>query len=293
MKIHFHIITVSYNSGNRIMQTLDSIYKQDYWDYDVIIEDSESTDGSIEALADKVRDNTHIFVKKDKGIYDGMNLALSHIEDIKSSTGKSEATEDTTVEGYLEYVLFLNCGDVLHDKQVLGAVADAIEADILASAGDSERPHIYYGDQYNLKTDSKVSSVRKINEFALYRNVPCHQVCFYDMALFDIRAYDTAYKVRADYEHFLYCIYDRNAATIHMDMIVSAYEGGGYSESGEGRSISAAEHIEITDRYMGKRARRYRMIITLTGGRIRTRLAEDPRTAALYNRIKTGIYRKK
>ena len=104
MKIHFHIITVSYNSGNRIMQTLDSIYKQDYWDYDVIIEDSESTDGSIEALADKVRDNTHIFVKKDKGIYDGMNLALSHIEDIKAYTGKSGATEDTTVEGYLEYV---------------------------------------------------------------------------------------------------------------------------------------------------------------------------------------------
>ena len=293
MKIHFHIITVSYNSGNRIMQTLDSIYKQDYWDYDVIIEDSESTDGSIEALADKVRDNTHIFVKKDKGIYDGMNLALSHIEDIKGSTGKLGATEDTTVERYLEYVLFLNCGDVLNDKQVLGAVADAIEADISASAGDSERPHIYYGDQYNLKTDSKVSSVRKINEFALYRNVPCHQVCFYDRSLFADRAYNTEYKVRADYEHFLYCMYKKDAVARYIDVVISDYEGGGYSESEDSKKISAAEHKKITDMYMGSKARKYKLILTLTGAGLRTKIAENPRTAGIYNKIKTLIYRSK
>ena len=292
MKIQFHIITVSYNSGDKLIQTLNSIYKQDYWDYDVIIEDSESTDGSIEALKDILRDNTHIFVAKDKGIYDGMNLALSRIDEIKGAYGKSEATDDTACEESAEYVLFLNCGDVLHDKQVLGAVADAIEADIKESSTDSNRPHIYYGDQYNLKTESKVSSVRKINEFALYRNVPCHQVCFYEKSLFTDRAYNTEYKVRADYEHFLYCVYKQNAEASYIDVVISDYEGGGYSESKENKKISAVEHKKITDMYMGRRANKYKMILTLTGAGLRTRLAENQRTAGIYNKIKTMIYRR-
>ncbi len=290
MKIHFHIITVSFNSGDRIRQTLESIYKQDYWDYDVIIEDSESTDGSIDALTDIVRDNTHMFVKKDKGIYDGMNLALSRIEELNGNTGKLGATEGKVNEDYYEYVLFLNCGDILHDKQVLGEVADAIEADITKSVGDGDRPHIYYGDQYNTKTGSKVSSVRKINEFALYRNVPCHQVCFYDKSLFADRAYNTGYKVRADYEHFLYCIYKKNATTEYMDVVISDYEGGGYSENGVNKKISAAEHKQITDMYMGSRARKYKLILTLTGAGLRTKLAENPKSAGIYNKIKTMIY---
>lgn len=292
MKIHFHIITVSFNSGDRIKQTLESIYKQDYWDYDVIIEDSESTDGSIDALEGTIRDNTHIFVKKDKGIYDGMNLALSRIEELNGNTDKLKATEGKASVDHSEYVLFLNCGDVLHDKQVLGAVADAIEADITGSSSDGDKPHIYYGDQYNLMTDSKVSSVRKINEFALYRNVPCHQVCFYDKSLFADRAYNTEYKVRADYEHFLYCIYKKNAAAVYMDVVISDYEGGGYSENEANKKISAAEHKQITDMYMGSRAYKYKLILTLTGAGLRTKLAENPKSAGVYNKIKTLIYRR-
>ena len=41
-----------------------------------------------------------------------------------------------------------------------------------------------------------------MNDFACYRNVPCHQVCFYDAGLFAERGYDTDFRVRADYEHF-------------------------------------------------------------------------------------------
>ena len=283
--IHFYIIVVSYNPGDRLRRTLESICSQDYWDYDVIIEDSESTDGSLSGLKEegffdeaRRQERIHIHVEKDKGIYDGMNRALDRMRDMQEGTSHED--------GGLSYVIFLNCGDAFHDRQVLGMIADSVTEEAYAA------PYIYYGDQYNMLTSSVVSSNRKLNEFALFRNVPCHQVCFYDRRLFAVRGYDISYRVRADYEHFLYCIYEAGAKTQYVDCIVSDYEGGGYSESEEGREISAAEHRRITDRYMGSRAGRYRLRLILTGAGIRTRLAESRRFSGAYNRIKSLIYRR-
>lgn len=284
MSIHFYIIVVSFNPGDRLKSTLDSIYTQDYWDYDVIIKDAGSDDGSLTSLQasgyfDKqfVKERSSVYSLPDNGIYDGMNRALEYID----------RTESTDRE---DYVIFLNCGDRFYDKQTLGKVADFIDG-YISGGKDTSRMKIFYGDQYNDSTSSVVSSAPKINEFALFRNVPCHQVCFYDAGLFADRAYDTGYRVRADYEHFLYCIYKKNAVAVHMKDIISRYEGGGYSESKEGKAISAKEHREITDRYMGKKAAGYRMIMRLSGAGLRTRLAEDPKYSGLYNKIKSFIYK--
>ncbi len=284
MRVHFHIIVVSYNPGERLRATLESIYAQDYRDYDVIIEDSESDDGSLTGLRDEgyfdhplKNDRTEIFVTKDGGIYDGMNLALARLSDhVKIGPDKEVR----------EYVLFLNCGDRLHDKQVLGVIADR------AMEQTQDGLKIYYGDQYDLLRGSVVSSNRRLNEFGLYRNIPCHQVCFYDLRLFDERGYDVGYRVRADYEHFLYCIYRRLAQAEYTDVIVSDYEGGGYSESDEGRALSEEEHRRITHDYMGKRADRYRMRLILTGAALRTKLANSERFSGAYNKVKSLIYRR-
>ncbi|MCR5398755.1 MAG: glycosyltransferase [Lachnospiraceae bacterium] len=283
MKVHFDIIVVNFNSGEGLKSTLTSIYEQDYWDYDVFIKDAESADESLNGLtkagffADEHRSTrTHIYTDKDGGIYDGMNRALSHLKEEKGL-------------GHAQYVIFLNSGDRFYDRQVLGKAADVIEE----KAHDANRPHIFYGDQYNDATKTAVTSAPKLNEFALFRNVPCHQVCFYDSTLFEDRGYDTKYRVRADYEHFLYCVYEKMALTVHMDITVSEYEGGGFSETKNGKNISAEEHKEITDRYMGERALRYRLIMAMTGAGLRTRIAENPRFAGVYNRIKTGIYKRR
>ena len=253
-------------AGAKLTATLNSILAQDYRDYEVIIKDGGSKDGSVEALYEsgilKDRDNVHIFVEKDMGIYDAMNQALSHING--------------------SYVQFLNCGDCYHDEYVLSSLAKELVY--------HEYPHIIYGDQYNLLQKSKVTSNPKLDEYALFRNVPCHQVCFYDSRLFEKRGYLTKYSVRADYEHFLYCIYEEKAVAKHTDIIVCDYEGGGYSETGPNRKKSALQHREITEHYMGERAGRYRRRILLSGGPIRTALANSSLTAGIYNSIKSRIY---
>lgn len=210
------------------------------------------------------KDYVHIYVNPDKSIYDGMNQALEHI----SGT----------------YVQFLNCGDIYYDEHVLSSVANSLK--------EYDEPHIIYGDQYNIQQQSVVTSNPKLDEYALFRNVPCHQVCFYDSRLFEDRAYNIKYTVRADYEHFLYCVYERKAQCEHVNHIICRYEGGGYSETKENRKKSASQHLEITQYYMGSRASKYRRKIILTGGPVRTMLAQSPLTAGLYNRIKTLIYKR-
>ena len=68
-------------------------------------------------------------------------------------------------------------------------------------------PAVFYGNQFNRIQGSMITSAPRINDFTCYRNVPCHQVCFYSTGLFKERAFKVRYTVRADYEHFLYSVF--------------------------------------------------------------------------------------
>lgn len=271
--ISFSIVIVCLNSGKKLMPTIESVLSQQYGNFEIIIKDGISIDGSLDRLPKDSR--IRLYKQTDKGIYDAMNQALPYI------TG--------------QYVLFLNCGDLFHDNQVLARMAEAIaeKLDKENRPSQKEKTRIFYGDQYNLKQQSVVSSAPEMDDLACFRNVPCHQVCFYDARLFSERGYDIRYRVRGDYEHFLYCIYARRAEAVHVDVLVADYEGGGFSETKENRKCSAKEHKEITKKYLGTaKTLKYRAIMALTLAPLRTRLAEDERYAAKYNEIKTAVYKR-
>ena len=297
-KPFFSIVVVSLNPGERLKNTLDSILKQTYTDYEVILKDGGSTDGSLQELIDAGyfinKNQIKIIQKKDKGIYDGMNQAVSEV------SGR--------------YVQFLNCGDYFYSDTVLEEVARFIiedrkesltntkgsdefevkkqEAVSFAIEAMQSPVKIYYGNQYNQVQDSIIFSAPAINDFTCYRNVPCHQVCFYDYRLFENRAYDLKYKVRADYEHFLYSIYEEKAEGKSMPIVIASYEGGGFSETKENRKKSAMEHAEITKKYLGAtKSFKYRLIMWLTLAPVRTWIAENPALSGMYNGVKTGIYK--
>jgi len=277
----FSIIVVSLNPGERLKQTLNSILEQTFTDYEVIIKDGGSKDGSLDFLKEEKVLERHsqirLFTQPDKSIYDGMNQAVSYAK------GK--------------YVQFLNCGDLFFDKNVLEKTAEYILNQEKTDVDSSKQtallaPAIFYGNQYNLLQNSIVTSAPQINDFTCYRNVPCHQVCFYDKRLFEKRAYLPQYTVRADYEHFLYCIYEERARAFSMPVTVCMYEGGGYSETKENRKKSAMQHKEITTKYLGKKAVKYRLIMILTLSGVRRKIAENPRLSKFYNAVKSMVYRR-
>lgn len=274
----FSIIVVALNPGEKLKETLDSIKMQEYKDYEVIIKDGGSQDGVLEELGMSGYfgdfPSVNIVREKDSSIYDGMNQAVTHV------TGK--------------YVEFLNCGDRFYDEKVLGNVAEFIaKAEQKEAAEMLQLPVIYYGNQYNRLQSSVITSAPQINDFTCYRNVPCHQVCFYSADLFTERAFKPEYTVRADYEHFLYSVYEEKAKTYAMPYIICFYEGGGYSETKENRKKSALQHKEITKKYLGKKAYAYRLVMILSMAGVRTMIAENPVLAKPYNALKTLVYKNK
>lgn len=264
----FSIIVVALNAGDKLIETIQSIEAQTFTDYEVVVKDGGSKDGSIDMLREylsgkpEFSHRVNIFEQPDKSIYEGMNQAVSH------STG--------------EYFYFLNCGDYFYSNETLFEVSCHVNGE----------KNIFYGDIFDALRDERVTSNPKIDSFACYRNVPCHQSCFYHRDLFSNRGYEPKYRVRADYEHFLWCFFIEKIRPVHMDVIIASYEGAGFSETSENKKKSKTEHKEITKKYMsGFELFKYKTILLLTLQPLRTFMAESKTFSGFYNGIKRGIYK--
>lgn len=255
----FSIIVVALNAGEKLKETVDSVLSQTFGDYEIVVKDGGSRDGSVETLPSDER--IRVFVEKDTGIYDAMNQAVAKVKG--------------------EYVLFLNCGDSFYDETVLEQAAECIEKN------QGKAPLVVYGDTYGAKNNVLIAAPGKIDGFTCYRNIPCHQSCFYEAKLCREKPYEPKYRIRADYEHFLWCFYKAKARMVHMGGVVASYEGGGYSESKENRKRDKEEHRLITEQYMeAKELAKYRRTMMLTLAPVRSFLAENKLTSGLYHWLK-------
>lgn len=254
----FSILVVSLNPGIKLKETVESVLCQSFGDYEILIKDGLSTDGCLEQIP--ADDRIRILKQKDASIYDAMNQAV-------------EAAKG-------EYFLFLNCGDLLYDEMVLHKVAAAV---------DGQGVDILYGDLERRDVPGRITAPSEITDFVCYRNIPCHQVCFYKRSMFAERAYDINYPVRADYEHFLYCKYKKNAKFYYLPEIISKYEGGGFSENKEQIKQSAKEHKAITKKYLGKKAGKYRLIMILTLQPLRAKIAGSKHFSKTYQKLKGTV----
>lgn len=270
----FSILVVSLNPGDKLVETMRSVAEQTNTDYEVIVKDGGSGDGSLDALHSylqgrDIAGRIQILEQPDTGIYEGMNQAAA------AAGG--------------EYLYFLNCGDAFASERALEQTAREIKRRV---AQGQPASLIFYGDIYDALRGQVVASNPHMDDFACYRNVPCHQACLYHHSLFAERGYKPEYRVRADYEHFLWCCYRRDARPAYIPVTLASYEGGGFSETLENRKRSAREHREITALYMGRGQRlRYRLILLATLAPLRTRMAESPLWSGWYNRCKKRLYR--
>lgn len=272
----FSILVVSLNPGDKLVETVRSVAKQTYRDYEVIVKDGGSKDGSLDALRAYLQESgipeqVRILEQPDSSIYDGMNQAT------QAARG--------------EYLYFLNCGDSFASEEVLAQAAQEIGGAV-QQAAEGDVPKIFYGDILDALRGQVVASNPHMDDFACYRNVPCHQACIYHHSLFGERGYNPVYRVRADYEHFLWCYFRGDARPRYIPVTLASYEGGGFSETPENRKRSAREHREITALYMsGGQRLKYRLILLATLAPLRTKMAESPAWSGFYNKCKKRLYR--
>ena len=108
-EINYSILVVCLNAGQRLLDTIDSIINQTYQNYEIIIKDGESTDGSVEQVKScyaEQMERIRIISQRDSGIYDAMNQACTYAKG--------------------DYYLFLNTGDSFYDEYVLEKITDGI-----------------------------------------------------------------------------------------------------------------------------------------------------------------------
>lgn len=258
----FSIITVSLNSGPKLLETVENILKQTFRDFEIIIKDGGSKDDSLSKVKDLNSPFVKIYEEPDKGIYDAMNQAVRY------AVG--------------DYVLFLNAGDMFYSGDVLERIA-------LLNLPD--KGAIVYGDTYFVAWDSLSKAPPVITGSVCYRNIPCHQAIFYSRDTLLERGFDTSFRIRADFEHFAYSFFEAHRQFIYAGFPICLYEGNGVSESKANKRLDAEEYKRAvrTNIPLGKRFI-YRATLILTLHRLRGALARNPKTAKLYQKIKGKLY---
>ncbi len=112
----FTIVTVCYQAADIIEDTIRSVLEQTFTDFEYLIVDGKSTDGTCEVISRYLDDERITYVSEpDKGLYDAMNKG------IRMSRGA--------------YLNFMNAGDRFADKDILmyisGVIKDHPEMDFI------------------------------------------------------------------------------------------------------------------------------------------------------------------
>jgi glycosyltransferase involved in cell wall biosynthesis len=101
----FSIVTITWQNKDGLLETVESVKSQTFRDFEHVIIDGGSTDGSAEWLA--ANSDSQWVSEPDRGRFDAMNKGS------RLSRG--------------EYLWFMNAGDLFGDPDVLARVASAIE----------------------------------------------------------------------------------------------------------------------------------------------------------------------
>lgn len=172
--VRITIAIATFNCINHFEQCIESIIHQKYPNFEIIIVDGQSTDGTTEIIKEYVEIYNYIsFVSEpDKGVYDAMNKALC------MATG--------------DYLIFLGSDDHFVANDVLERVSYYLK----------NNDTIYYGNV--LRSISEDIYCQKFNRFKLAVKNICHQSIFYPRSVYKAFQYSIRYKLFADYVYNLH-----------------------------------------------------------------------------------------
>ena len=137
------VITVCYNADDTIEETIKSVIGQDYSNYEYIIIDGGSNDGTVKII-EKYKYKIAFFVsERDDGIYDAMNKGFNH------TTG--------------EWVIYVNSGDGFYNNKALSN---------LVGNTNISNYDIVYGDAIGVDSSGKETYRKATDIIPRFREIP-------------------------------------------------------------------------------------------------------------------------
>ena len=219
----FSIITITFNAAGTLPATLRSVERQTFTDYEYLIVDGASTDGTV-AIARHSAAVSSVTSEPDKGLYDAMNKGL------RKARGC--------------YLVFLNAGDAFHEPDTLQKIADSIE---------KTDPDIVYGETALVDSERRFISMRRlqaperlsVKSFRMGMLV-CHQAFIVRREI--APEYDLRYRFSADFDWCIRCMQMAKTIT-HTHEVLIDYLNEGVTTAN--RKASLRERYEIMCRYYG------------------------------------------
>lgn len=218
------IITIAYNNLDGLRQTYESIRRQTYRDYEWIVIDGGSSDGTKQFLEEHDAELAFWCSEPDKGVYNAQNKGTQH------ATG--------------EYSIYMNSGDSFY--------ADDVLEKLFQQESDAD---IIYGNWMLVFEDGKTRlrvAPEVIDLAFLYEDNICHQAMLIRTEAVKNRPYDEAFRIYADWEEWL-ALYMQGKRFERRDLTVCNFLVGGIS-TGDNASEKLkqermAEIKRLQDRY--------------------------------------------
>lgn len=221
------IITVNYNNADGLRKTIESVLTQTFADYEYIIVDGASCDGSMGVILSEVQKieggRVRWISEPDTGIYNAINKG------IRMAKG--------------EYCLFLNSGDYLYAAGTLEkAFAEKFTEDIV------------YGEQL-VEKDGHLQMVcfyepEDISFATFIHSTLPHQCTFIRREMFNkVGLYNENNRIVSDWEFNMKALFLHNCTLRKISVPISVYDTNGISSSEEYRELHDKEKRCVLDTY--------------------------------------------
>ena len=269
MKMKLSIITINRNNAAGLRKTMESVFSQTYRDFEYIVVDGASTDGSVDIIREyesvhslNVQSFNFIWISEpDTGIYNAMNkgveialgkrgvdtfnrstlcgdknkeIEIAEGKRVVNSFNRSERSGDKN-KGIGNkvteegYVLMLNSGDYLVDEHVIEKIMPELEG-----------TDILQGNIVKLVDEKKIIErgygKSDITFIDVMRNHFLHQASFCRKDLFEKYGYfDESFKINGDTVFYAKCLGFGDASFKYVDINITYYDMNGISADPDGK----------------------------------------------------------
>lgn len=221
------IITINRNNATGLEETIRSVASQSFKDFEYVIVDGASTDGSVEMIKKNESQFAHLrwLSEPDAGIYNAMNKG------IRMASG--------------DYIQILNSADAL--------ASDVVTEKMLAALEEKGKPSILYGNMIKCfpngrKVVDKCFAGQEITMLGMYTGTLNHDPAYIRRDLFEKYGYyDETLKIVSDWKWYLQAIILGEERPQYVDIDVTLFDMTGISESDGSRAKIKEERKKVLE----------------------------------------------
>lgn len=199
------IITVTFNAGSFLENTLNSIFAQSHPDIECIVIDGNSSDNTLSIL-EKYQNKIKFISEPDSGIYDAMNKGIG------LATG--------------DIIGILNSDDMLYSNDTIEKITNSFSLDI----------DCIYGNVVIVNKSDNIIRNYNSSKFILsdfeFGHMPAHPSFYVRREVFrDLGVYNTSFRISSDFDLLLRYLYIHKINSKYINLNIVKMRDGGISSS--------------------------------------------------------------